>query len=154
MKHIFNIFIISLFTLTLAKGQTTIRVITPEGEFISTSNTSQACNPKLIFNFVQHKPSYQGGLKALSEQLNNQLTIDKSIKTTSSVRFVVNCNNLLYGVQFPDPIDAETAQKIKHFLEAQQNWTAGKNREESVDCDVFIILKISRGKIKLKSNLE
>jgi len=142
--------LISLFSFSsIAYGQTSITIKTKEGVKVLISDTSKACNKKLIYAFVESMPSYKGGFKTLEKDLNNNINIDKQIKGELRVWFVINCNNLLYGVQFRNELNKELETKLINFFIKQQAWTSGMQRGEKVDCDVFINLKIKKGKIKV-----
>ena len=112
-------------------------------------DTSEVCNPNLIFTFSEQNPVYLGGFGALQTELNNKITVDKSLKGYVAVVFTINCNSKVFGVQIIDGLTTEFDKNLIDVLTSNQNWTSGKQAGKNIDTYIVLKLEIKNGKIKI-----
>ena len=110
---------------------------------------SGACDTALVFTVVEQMPMYSGGHKQLGKDLNGAVTLDKKEKDEFYFRCVVNCKGEVFSFEERKGRKSDTIEKIKIALLELQNWEAGKQRGESVDCFYSFSVKVKKGKIKI-----
>ncbi len=146
MKKTFIIFIFGL-TLGNAFGQ----VVQTNEPKVKTfyPDTTEACNPKMIFTVVEIMPEYKGGFEQLELKLNENLTFEKEISGTIYINVNINCKNHAYAFQVLRGIDEQTDKKLIQELETLQNWTSGIQNSKPVNCIKTIGVKIKKGRITI-----
>lgn len=144
MKKTFLI-IFFLSTILSAFGQ--IAISNEKGVKTFYPDTSEACNPDLIFTIVETMPEYKGGLQQLENKLNDKLDFDKDINGTIFISIYINCKDKAYGFQVLKGIDKKTDNMLIKELQNLQNWTSGIQRNKKVDCHKNVGFKIKKGKV-------
>ena len=112
---------------------------------------SEACNPDQIFSMTEVNANYKGGPKQLQSELNDALSLHKSVNGTFYVMVFINCEDRAYKFQKLRGFDTESDARIIAELEALQNWTTGSQNGEKVDFSIGLPILFKKGKV---SNIE
>ena len=108
-------------------------------------DTTEACNPSMIFVITEKMPLYKGGLEQLERDLNNNFTLDKKISGSIYFSVYINCKNYAYAFQVLRGIDDRTDKKLIEALKVLQNWTSGAQKNNPVDCNKTLSFNIKKG---------
>ena len=138
-----------LFSVNPLFGQN--RISFRDGNEIMTfwSDTTEACDKEVIFTIVESMPTYKGGFDELQDDLNNAISLDKSVQGESAIWFVINCNGKAYGFQVIRSVDKIVEIQLINELKLNQGWVAGKHRGNSIDCDQMLRVRFKKGKIRV-----
>jgi hypothetical protein len=148
-KEMKRTFIIFLFGLTL--GNVFGQIFQSKERRVTKFplDTSEACNPKMIFVIVEKMPEYKGGLAQLEKDLNERFVFGKEVSGDIYFSVYINCENYAYAFQVLRGIDAQTDKKLTEELKALQNWTSGIQKNSPVNCNKTLGFKIINGRITI-----
>ena len=110
---------------------------------------SEACDKDLVFMFVEQTPEYKGGLKQLEYDLNRAISFDKRLKEVVYLRFTINCKGEIFGFRNIQENNSEVKETIQNELLNLQNWEAGNQGGNQVDCFHGLRIKIKKGDISI-----
>ena len=149
MKSLFSV----LFACLCIKGlgqDLRVKYSTGEVEEIY-FDRSEACDEDRVFMVVGKMPQYQGGLQNLETDLNAALDLEKGIREELYIRCIVNCKGEIFGIQkVREAMPSDVFDRIVIELMKLQNWEAGVNNGNQVDCFLSFRFKIKKGRILIK----
>lgn len=126
-----------------------------EGEMESSllkSESFQLCSNSGVLLYSETYPEYNGGLKQLEKVLNSILKLDANINGKIYLKMRINCNGNVSEIQIERAIHPEILNiTIMKKLMALQNWKAGTNNKQSVNCETRLTLPIVNGFVKFNS---
>jgi periplasmic protein TonB len=93
---------------------------------------------KRVFSFVQHKPEFPGGDKALFKYIEDNINYpkeakNKGIEGTVVVKFVVKKDGSLTKVEIARGIGGGCDEETVRLINAMPKWIPGKNNGKEVN---------------------